>query len=180
MLRMVRRLLLLALGAVFAAAVVLVLTSRPTLSEAHSDAAKAWTALHAPLLARYDAVAALERAMHAAGPDRDFLTSARDALAEWNALTVSSDLSRQISAANRVEGAARRLSVAASDPSSRYSTNGQVVAASGVLLRAQPAKSAIDHADKAILHYNDVRNGALRSIVAGALGYDALPRFVAT
>src|SRR5437868_1003253 len=108
------RLLALLVALLVAGAVVLVLVERPELRDDRAAVDHRWTALRAPLQARYDKLgAALAALRFVGGADRSVVKELGPELDRWNRLRRASDpnadAATEASTANRLEGLGARL-----------------------------------------------------------------------
>jgi hypothetical protein len=171
------------LGAIVVLAIVagatLALSSRPRLESDRNAVERSWLALRTPLGNRYKLVDALARAIGAAGgPTNPLVAEVNTVYASWRALAVDAPVHAAIGTANTLEGLARRLTA---------------TAAGSPILKADPAVTAalrsvttwvaptgVTKLNAAVVHYEKDRGGTLRRLVAGPLGFDAIPRLALT
>ncbi len=182
MARRVRRLAVIVLILLVAGAVVLVVTTRPTLDDARGEVDHRWTPLRAPLAARYEKLAAVNAEFAAAGAgNRDVARALGLNLARWDRLHRArdddADAEAEAQTADQLEGLATRLQavVLSSDRLKGVDTLNQAVAA---FQGTVPPPAAIKAYNDATRDYEDERNGLLRRPVASLFEYDARPQLV--
>lgn len=175
MIHVARRLL----GALVVLAIVagatLALESRPRLKTDRTDVERNWQIVQPRLDARYRLVNALARSIDATGgPANPIVGEVGTAFANWNALTPTSPVARSITAANTLEGLARRL--AATVTGSPLLAADTTVTAALHRVTAFPIPTGVTPLDDAISKYEKDRGGPVRRLVAGPLGFSAIPR----
>jgi hypothetical protein len=152
------------------------LTARPDLDDARDAASERWLAVREPLDARYARLAAANDAVRdAAGPDRDVVRDLDAAIGRWSDLFDSRDgtVADEVRAANDLEGLARRLAaVVAGSPVLR---GDEAVTAALAALGETPVPEVAASFDELVRAYERERQGRLRRLAAGLLGYDELP-----
>jgi hypothetical protein len=166
------------LGAVVVLAIVagatLALTSRPRLSSDRSAVERNWRAVRSGLGTRYRLADALAKAIDAAGgPANPLVKQVDDAYGTWRAQTDAA-VADQIATANVLEGFTRRLKVTVTR-SALLQGDANVTAALHAMNQAA-IPTAVTPLEDAIAKYEKDRGGALRRLVAGPLGYHAIPR----
>ncbi len=184
MARRVRRLAVVALVLLVIGAIALVLTTRPQLEDSRGDVDRAWTPLRAPLAARYDRLAEVNAQLAAAGGgERDVARALGPWLTRWDDLKRAragdADADAEAEAADQLEGLANRLRavVASSDRLRAAEGLNQAIAAFQGTANPQLV-GIIKPYNEAVRHYEDERNGLLRSPVASVLGYDSRPQLL--
>jgi hypothetical protein len=167
------------LGAVVVLAIVagatLALTSRPRLSSDRSAVEREWRAARPGLDARYRLADALARDIDAAGgPANPLVTQVDDAYSTWRAQGGKAAVADEIATANTLEGLSRRLAVTVTRSTLLHGDH--TVTAALTAMNAAPIPQAVTALEDAIAKYEKDRGGALRRLVAGPLGYHAIPR----
>jgi len=175
--RLVRRILLLALALVVAAAAGYTLVARSQLERARDDVEASWSALAEPLDARYALLGAVTAAIgDTGGPAAALVSDVDDALERWrSARRGNAPVDAQVDAANRLEGLGRRLA-ATVRASVRLSGRPEVVAALDAYAGAPVPEQAAAY-DAAARRYADERSSSARRLVAQVLGYEAVSAF---
>ena len=186
MLRVLRRLLLLLCVAAIAGGALLTFTSRPKLETAHRDVVREWSHTRTRLTPRYALLDEIEAALRNSGRELTITDSIAAAHSKWAASTASAEsagsasasasVARQIEAANAIEGILRRAQLI-TDQSPRLSNNAALTKALGRVARILGDPAQIDTLNRSIDRANELRNGLLRRLVAGGLGYEDLPHF---
>jgi len=174
MLRTLRRAVLVLIVSAAIVGTALALTARPDLEKARDDATATWKAVRSPLTARYDTLAEANDAVRTVGgAGRDVVEDLGAALDRWHAAASGSPVSEQVAAANDLEGLIRRLSasVAASE---RLSSDATVTTALSALTDTKIPEAGRAFNDAAG-SYAAKRAGPARRVVAGLLGYEAIP-----
>jgi hypothetical protein len=167
------------LGAFVVLAIVagatLALSSRPRLETDRSAVERNWRAVEGGLDARYKLVAALAREIKASGgPPNPIVEQVGTAYSTWNRLTPDGPVAPAITTANTLEGLARRLeAIVKGSPVLRSDSN--VTAALRKVTDAH-IPPAVTPLNDAVVRYEKDRGGPLRRLVAGPLGFDAIPR----
>ncbi len=158
-------------AALLAGTAVLAFSSRGDLEGARRDVDSAWSALRGALDDRYQALAAAGDAVeHRLGAEGALMSDLDEALAAW--LAAGGSRERQVAAANRLEGLATRLAGSASaTPRLRSSAEVGNALAAVAAVDSETFRTAYN---AAVAHYEQVRGGFPRRLVAGALGFDAL------
>jgi hypothetical protein len=176
------RLLALLVALLVAGAVVLVLVERPELRDDRAAVDRRWTALRAPLQARYTKLAAAFDAFtFAGGADKSVAKDLRPALDRWDRLRrasdAASDTAAEASTANRLEGLGARLraDTLASDRLRAVTQLGDAITA---YTGTTPPEAAVSAYDSAVERYEHARNTTLRKPVAFVFGYDERPVLV--
>jgi hypothetical protein len=160
----------LAVSAVAASATAVALSSRSDLSASRRRVDAAWAGLRPVLDGRYLSLAsAAGAARDRLGADRALFAEIATALAGWPG-TARQPTERQVAAAARLEGLARRLTATvAATP--RLRSSAEVSTALERLRTADTAAVRVRY-NEAVAAYQRARGGFPRSLVAGALGYD--------
>jgi hypothetical protein len=173
--RVVRRVVPLAVLVVVVAAVALVLAVRPDLDDAREEARRRWDALESPLDDRYAALGAVTaRVRDAGGPAADIASDVDDELRRWQALRrADAPADDAVVAANELEALTRRLTTAVR-ASPRLSADAELVAALDLFAAGVPPEP-VRAFDDAVRAYAQERSGTLRGLVADVFGYDAVP-----
>jgi hypothetical protein len=166
------------LGAFVVLAIVagatLALTSRGKLSTDRRAVERDWRAVRPELDRRYRLVDALAGDIGAAGgPANPLVTQVHDAYGTWHA-QADAPVSDAIATANTLEGLSRRLAVTVGRSGLLHGdpTVGRALAA----MNGADIPIAVTPLEDAIAKYEKDRGGALRRLVAGPLGYHAIPR----
>jgi hypothetical protein len=169
----IRRVALLVLVVGVAGAAALVGTARPALDRAYDDATARWRAVAPALDERYEALAAVSGAVQAIGGNGAAVASeVDDGLERWVSARRGGDTREQVGAANLLEGLARRLA-ATIEASARLSREGAVGDALATFERRRVPDAGRAYND-AVDAYEEERNGVVRSVAAGMLGYRGL------
>jgi hypothetical protein len=168
------------LGAVVVLAIVagatLALTSRPRLSSDRSAVERDWSKVRPGLDARYHLVDTLARDIDAAGgPANPLVAQVNTAYSTWHAQASNTAVADAIATANTLEGLSRRLAITVTRSTLLQGDRTVTTALSAMNAIAIP--TAITPLEDAIAKYEKDRGGALRRLVAGPLGYHAIPRF---
>jgi hypothetical protein len=167
------------LGAFVVLAIVagatLALSSRPHLESDRRAVERDWPAVRSGLDVRYRRVDALASAIDAAGgPTNPIVADVHSAFSTWTAAESASPVASAIAAANRLEGLARRLDITVTF-SVLLKTDTAVLAARGAIVEAQ-IPTEVTPLNDSISKYEKDRGGPLRRLVAGPLGFRAIPR----
>jgi hypothetical protein len=167
------------LGALVVLAIVagatLALSSRPRLNSDRDAVERNWLAVRGGLGARYNLVEALARDINAAGgPPNPIVEQVHTAYADWSALDADAPVAPAITAANALEGLARRLDATVNG--SPILKSDKTVAAALRAVTQSPIPEQVTPLDEAVARYEKDRGGPLRRIVAGPMGFDAIPR----
>jgi hypothetical protein len=170
--------LVVVLLAVAAGAAVLLV--RPDLADAADRADDRWTPLRAPLTARYQALAVVAQTLHEGGAAERAVTKELDAVLErWGRLTLKGDAHTdpvvETTVANQLEGLARRVGSNIVG-SARLAYNEALSNAMAAFNQVIPNLSTIEAYNRAVRAYEDQREGAIKRLVAGLLGYDSRPQ----
>jgi hypothetical protein len=175
MVHVVRRVLGAFLVLAVVAGATLALSSRPRLATDRNAVERAWRGVQPFLNTRYVGVDTLALDIAAAGGPPNPITGEVDAaFATWKALTVSSPVALSISAANTLEGLARRL--AATVAGSPLLKTDLTVTGAVARMASATIPPEVTPLNDAIAGYEKDRGGALRRLIAGPLGYSAIPR----
>ena len=167
------------LGAFVVLAIVagatLALSSRPRLESDRSAVERNWRAVRSSLDDRYQLVDALAKKIAAAGgPSNPIVDQVDTAYTRWRALGRDAPVASDITVANTLEGLARRLDATVKG-SAILKADASVTAALQQVAGARvPAR--VDDLNRAVDRYEKDRGGPLRRLVAGPLGFDAIPR----
>ena len=176
MVHVVRRLLGAFLVLAIVAGATLALSSRPRLQTDRSAVERDWRAVRPGLNARYELVDGLAVAVGAAGgPPNPIVADVAATYADWRSVSTVNPVATAISTANRLEGFARRLSVTVTE-SPLLKADAAVSAALHALEVNQVPAAGVSHLDDDVSKYEKDRGGPLRRLVAGPLGYEAIPR----
>jgi hypothetical protein len=172
MLRRARRLLvLLAVLVVIVAAVAVVLGSRPALDHARTRIDDRWTALRAPLDARYRALAPVAVALGAElGADHGLPHDLSTALARWNTLGRGKDAGAQVDTANELEGLASRATATAQSSDKLRGDAGLQRAVQAFAATSLP-RTDVDAYDSAVRTYQHLRTSGVRRLTASLFAY---------
>ena len=167
------------LGALVVLAIVagatLALSSRPRLNTDRHAVERSWLAVRVGLGARYKLVDTLARDINAAGgPPNPIIEQVHRAFADWTALKSDAPVAAAITAANTLEGLARRLEATVNG--SPILKADKTVTAALRAVTAAPIPPQITPLDEAVARYEKDRGGPLRRLVAGPMGFDAIPR----
>jgi len=175
MVHVVRRLLGAFLVLAIVAGATLALSSRPRLESDRNAIERDWRAALPGLSARYARVDALARAIaDAGGPPNPVIGQVERTYTSFAALRVSDPVAGSINLANDLEGFARRL--AATVNASPLLKADPAVTTDLQLMVASPIPTAVTPLNDDIARYEKDRGGPVRRIVAGPLGYSAIPR----
>jgi hypothetical protein len=178
--RRVLLLLVLVILVIAGAAVALVVTARPDLSDARAAVDTRWAPLRAPLTTRYDGLGQLADALGAAGAgDRSYTVDLAAEVARWETLAGrrDPDPGAEAASANRLEGLAARtrVNVARSVRLSRDTGVAQGLAAFDAAL---VPNDDVEAYNRAVRRYQAARTDTLKQIPASLLGYAARPVLV--
>jgi hypothetical protein len=160
---------------VVGAAVALVVTEKPTLDDGRDAADTRWTALRAPLTARYSQLDGAVAAFAAAGGgDRSVAKDLHADLDAWKKAIADDDPEREVAIANRLEGDGRRLraNILASP---RIAQVEDVVAKIAAFDGSVPDVTAVRAYNTAVRQYEHDRDATFRSIVARTFGFASRP-----
>jgi hypothetical protein len=168
------------LGAFVVLAIVagatLALSSRPRLQTDRRAVERDWSAVRPGLNTRYALVNDLAGTIDAAdGPPNPIVQEVSDAYAHWKSVAGEPPVATAISAANDLEGLARRLEVTVKGSPILDGDKTVTDALHAVTVSQIPA-TAISALNDAVSKYEKDRGGALRRLIAGPLGFDAIPR----
>jgi hypothetical protein len=167
------------LGAIVVLAIVagatLALSSRPRLETDRNAVERSWLAIRTPLGTRYRLVSTLARAVGAAGgPANPLVEEVNTVYASWRDLPAGAPVHAAIGTANTLEGLARRLT--ATVTGSPILKVDPAVAAALRNVTASVVPAGVTKLNAAVARYEKDRGGPLRRLVAGPLGFDAIPR----
>jgi hypothetical protein len=167
------------LGAFLVLAIVagatLALSSRPRLGSDRSAVEREWRAVEPGLDLRYGRVDALVRAIAAAGgPPNPIVKEVDTAYASWKRYRTATPVANAITTANALEGLARRLEATVLGSPLLRVDKTVSGALHTVTVTQIPARVAA--LDDAVSRYEKDRGGPLRRLVAGPLGFSAIPR----
>jgi hypothetical protein len=175
MVHVVRRLLGAFLVLAIVAGATLALSSRPRLQSDRNAVERDWRTVQPGLSARYSRVDALARAISAAGgPANPLIGQVESTYARWKTLGADAPVASSIELANTLEGFARRLD-ALVGASPLLKANPAVPAARQKMLDSA-IPTGVTQLNDDIARYEKDRGGPVRRIVAGPLGYSAIPR----
>jgi hypothetical protein len=166
------------LGAFVVLAIVagatLALGSRPRLERDRSAVERDWRAIRPALDQRYRLVAALADEIDGAGgPANPLVKGVDDTYATWHKQS-DTPVADSIATANTLEGLSRRLGVTVTGSPILRGDHTVTDALHAVTDSRIP--TGVTTLEDAIAKYEKDRGGALRRLVAGPLGYDAIPR----
>jgi hypothetical protein len=174
MIHVARRLLGAFVVLAIVAGATLALTSRPKLSTDRGAVERDWRAARPGLDARYRLANALAHEIDGAGgPSNPRVEQVGDAYSTWRSQS-DAPVGDAIATANTLEGLLRRLEVTVAR--SPLLHGDQSVAAALDAMNKAPIPQAVTPLEDAIARYEKDRGGALRRLVAGPLGYHAIPR----
>jgi hypothetical protein len=157
------------------AVVLAVVTVRPDLADKRDRTDRAWTPLRVPLVARYQALAGVEVALHMAGAGSRTVTKDLDAaLTRWRQVARVDDPATQAPLADDLEGLALRVK-ANLVASPRLQSDPGVGAAVGGFDRTVVSPPAVDAYNRAVVAYQHARTGTIRGLAADAFGFGARP-----
>ncbi len=161
----------LVVSAVAASATAVALSSRSDLSASRRRVDAAWAGLRPVLDGRYQSLAAAAgTARDRLGADRAVFGEIATAVGDWPG-TARQPTERQVAAATRLEGLARRLAATvAATP--RLGSSAEVSQALDRLRTADGTDAVRARYNEAVGAYQRARGGFPRRLVAGALGYD--------
>jgi hypothetical protein len=175
MLHVVRRLLGAFVVLAIVAGATLALSSRPRLESDRNAVERDWRTVQPGLSARYARVDALARAIAASGgPANPVLGQVESAYKGWKALGTDGSVGRAIAWANMLEGFSRRLDATVTASLLLKADAGVVAARTQMLAAAIP--TGVTAVDDDVARYEKDRGGPVRRLVAGPLGYSAIPR----
>jgi hypothetical protein len=175
MVHVVRRLLGAFLVLAIVAGATLALSSRPRLKSDRNAVERDWRTVQPGLSARYARVDSLARTISAAGgPSNPLIGQVEGAYTSWKALGVDDPVADSITLANTLEGFARRLDAVVTG-SPLLKGNPAVSAARGQMLAAT-IPTGVTPLNDDIARFEKDRGGPVRRIVAGPLGFSAIPR----
>jgi hypothetical protein len=177
MIHVARRLLGAFVVLAIVAGATLALSSRPRLESDRSAVERSWYAVQGDLGNRYARVDALATAVDAAGgPPNPVVAQVHTAFSSWKALGSNPRVASAITVANTLEGLARRLE-ATVNGSAILKSDPKVTAALRNV-KAAPIPAGVTALDNAVARYEKDRGGPLRRLVAGPLGFEAIPELV--
>jgi hypothetical protein len=167
------------LGAIVVLAIVagatLALSSRPRLKTDRNAVERSWSAVRAGLAARYSMVDKLARAVDATGgPPNPLIDEIGTTYASWKALKAAGPVASAIVKANALEGLALRLAATVKGSPILNGDPAVTTALRNVTAARPPA--GITALNQAVARYEHDRGGPVRRLVAGPLGFDAIPR----
>jgi hypothetical protein len=175
MVHVVRRLLGAFLVLAIVAGATLALSSRPRLQSDRNAVERDWRTVQPGLSARYSRVNALARAISdAGGPANPMIGQIESAYAGWKVLDAGAPVAKSIAFANTLEGFSRRLDALVS-ASPLLKANPAVPAARQKMVDAT-IPTGVTPLNDDIARYEKDRGGPVRRIVAGPLGFSAIPR----
>jgi hypothetical protein len=172
--RIVRRALPVVIVLLIVVALVLVLTSRPSLEQARDDVDATWDAATPKLSERFVVLAAANQpVVNTPGPAGQVAKDVDAGLQRWVRTQEDDDRDAAIDTANELEGLGRRLvNVVRSSP--RLSTDPNITGPIDAYANAGPPPELTTFA-RAVRAYEEERQGPVRSAVADVLGYDGVP-----
>lgn len=152
---------------------------QPGLSDGRDRVDAAWTPLRAPLTVRYEALGVLTQALVDAGAgDRAVTKDLAEVLQRWDRFALRgpthTDPGTEAGVANELEALGRRTRANIAG-SARLSTNPAVGAALAAFDLAVVPPPLVQQYNRAVRDYQDTRSGAVNSLVAKALSFDARP-----
>jgi hypothetical protein len=167
------------LGAFLVLAIVagatLALSSRPRLGTDRKAVEREWLRVQPGLNLRYGRVEALARAIAAAGgPANPIVDEVETEYATWKALKPNAAVGDAIAVANTLEGLARRLD--ATVLGSPLLKADRTVATALRQMNDSTIPPEVTPLNDAVARYEKDRGGPVRRLVAGPLGYSAIPR----
>jgi hypothetical protein len=176
MVHVVRRLLGAFLVLAIVAGATLALSSRPRLQSDRNAVERDWRTVQPGLSARYARVDALARSIsEAGGPTNPLIGEVESTYASWKRLAADDPVAHSITLANTLEGFARRLDVLVTG-SPLLTTNTTVSKAHQQMLDDATIPTGVTPLNDDIARYEKDRGGPVRRIVAGPLGFSAIPR----
>lgn len=167
------------LGAFVVLAIVagatLALSSRPRLESDRSAVERNWSAVKSGLDHRYELVDALARKIDAAGgPANPIVEQVDTTFSRWRTLEANAPVASAITIANTLEGLARRLDATVKGSAILKVDESVTDALQQVAANRVPTR--VDDLNDAVDRYEKDRGGPLRRLIAGPLGFDAIPR----
>ena len=175
MVHVVRRLLGAFLVLAIVAGATLALSSRPRLETDRNAVERNWRAVQSVLGARYAKVAALAHAIAAAGgPANPLVAEVEADDAAFKALPANAPVAHAIAAANALEGLARRLEATVNGSPLLHTSHDVTIALAAMTGATIPP--GVTPLNDAIARYEKDRGGPVRRLIAGPLGYSAIPR----
>jgi hypothetical protein len=172
--RVVARLLPIALIVLIVAAALVIFTRRPDLEDARKQVDSTWTAATPALDARYALLATATKAVHGTpGPVGQVANDVDARLQDWLEARTSKNRDQSIAVANDLDGVGRRF-VLVVQHSPRLSANPDVMNAVNAFARsAEPAE--VTRFSEAVQSYSDERQGPVGGVVAQMFGYGPVP-----
>ena len=175
MVHVVRRLLGAFLVLAIVAGATLALSSRPRLETDRNAVERNWHTVQPVLDIRYSRVATLAHAITAAGgPPNPLVAEVEADDAAFKALPANAPVAHAIAAANALEGLARRLEATVTGSPLLHANHAVTSALAAMTVVKIP--SAVTPLNDAIARYEKDRGGPVRRLIAGPLGYSAIPR----
>jgi hypothetical protein len=177
-----RRILIGLVVLIIAGAVVLVLTARPRLEDDRNAVDDTWVPLRAPLNDRYDALAAVDEQLRAAGgEDRDVTAELTEELDRWqdaaDAPDDDADAETEVEIANTLEGLSV-LVLANVNASERLRSSVGLTESLAAFAATAPDPMRVTSYNDAVDSYEDARDSLLRRPVADILGYESRTELV--
>jgi hypothetical protein len=173
-LRVVRVLLPVLIVAAVVGAGVSVLSARPDIQKSRRNVDASWTSVSGQLDHRYDLLTTVDDDLRPVpGPLQTLVVQVDAALARWRSVRAHDSIATQVTAANDVEGLARRL-LATQAASPRVKGNAKILTALGQYL-ADPWLDPANAFNQRLSTYERERRGPVRAIVASLLGDDSIP-----
>jgi hypothetical protein len=181
--RTMRRLLPVVIVLAIVVALVLVLTSRPSLQDARDDVDTTWDVAAPRLNERFVLLTgATQAVLNTPGPTGAIAKDVDAALKRWVETQEANDRDAAIDTANDLDGLGRRLvNVVRSSPrlSADPNVTGPVDAYATAAANAAPPAELAAFAD-AVRAYEQERQGPVRGVVADVFGYEAVPTLAVT
>jgi len=180
--RVLRVLLPIAIVLALVAGAAALLSARPDLQHAQRDVDHAWTSVAEGLAPHYRLLTTADQKLATIpGPARNVANEVKPAIDRWNAVSANGSVAAQVHAANTLEAMGRRL-VAAGRASARAQADSSVRTAveqyaTDPGYAAASVTAAVTAFNKAVLDYEQQRNGPVRGLVATLMGDDQVPAF---
>ena len=169
--------LVLVIVVIAGAAVALVVSARPDLSDGRAAVDTRWAPLRAPLATRYEGLGQLSDALGTAGAgERSYAVDLADEIARWETLTGRDDpdAGAEAASANRLEGLAARTRVNVAR-SARLSRDPGITQGLAAFDASLVPNDAVEAYNRAVRRYQATRTDTLKQIPASLLGYGARP-----
>ena len=159
-------------------AIALVVVEKPKLDDARDAVDRRWSALHDPLVTRYEKLDTAQAALVAAGEgDRSVAKDLARGLDAWKKAVADGDAGSQAEAANNLEAQANRLKANVLN-SPRLADVAPLIEALAAFNGTAPPPALIQAYNRSVRAYEDDRNDSLRKPVARIFGYNARPVLV--